>query len=77
MPVFSKLFYRLYCSAVWSTTSVLSAGNVSRLQHVQNFAVRIISGTRKIDHITPVLKTLVTLVHQNTTVPERSVHFNV
>ena len=52
MLVFSKLFY---CSSVWSTTS---AGNIARLQHVQNFAARIISGTRKFDHITPVLKTL-------------------
>jgi hypothetical protein len=52
MLVFIKLFYR---SSVWSTTSV---GNIGRLQHVQNFAARIISGTRKFDHIIPVLKTL-------------------
>ena len=52
MLVFSKLFY---CSSVWSTTS---ANNISRLQHVQNFTARIISGTRKYDHITPVLETL-------------------
>ena len=50
--VFSKLYY---CSSVWSNTS---KKNISKLQKVQNFAGRIISGTRKYDHITPVLKEL-------------------
>ena len=49
MLVFSKLFY---CSTVWSNTS---DRNIRKLQHVQNFAARIISGTRKFDHITPAL----------------------
>ncbi len=44
--VFSKLYY---CSTVWSNTSDRS---------IQNFAARIVSGTRKYDHITPVLKEL-------------------
>jgi hypothetical protein len=29
-----------------------------KLQGIQNFAARIVSGTRKYDHITPVLKEL-------------------
>ena len=50
--VFSKLYY---CSTVWSNTS---DKNLPKLQHVQNFAARIISGKRKFDHITPVLQDL-------------------
>ena len=50
--VFSKLFY---CCTVWSATS---HKNISKLQSVQNFAARIVTGTRKYDHITPVLKQL-------------------
>ena len=49
---FSKFFY---CSTVWSATS---HKNISKLQSVQNFAARIVTGTRKYDHITPVLKQL-------------------
>ena len=50
--VFSKLYY---CSSVWSNTTMY---NVNKLQKVQNFAARIVSNTRKYDHITPVLKKL-------------------
>ena len=50
--VFSKLYY---CSMAWSNTS---DKNLHKLQHVQNFAARIISGKRKFDHITPVLQDL-------------------
>ena len=50
--VFSKLYY---CSVVWSS---ITDRNVRKLQGIQNFAARIISGTRKYDHITPVLKEL-------------------
>lgn len=50
--VLSKLFY---CSIVWGNTT---AKNVAKLQSVQNFAARIITNTRKFDHITPVLKEL-------------------
>jgi len=50
--VFSKL---LYCSTVWSNTS---NKNIHRLQSVQNFAARIITGTRKFNDITPVLRDL-------------------
>ena len=32
--------------------------NIAKLQSVQNFAARIVSGTRKYDHITPVLQQL-------------------
>ena len=50
--VFSKLFY---CSSVWSGTC---KGNVNKLQLIQNFAARILSGKRKYEHITPTLKQL-------------------
>ena len=50
--VFSKLYY---CSSVWSNTL---KKNILKLQRVQNFAARIVCGTRKYDHITPVLKEL-------------------
>lgn len=50
--VFSKLFY---CSSVWSGTS---KHNVGKLQLVQNFAARILSGKLKYEHITPTLKEL-------------------
>ena len=49
---FSKLHY---CSSVWSNTS---ASNIRKLQGVQNFAARIVSGTRKFDHVSPALKDL-------------------
>ena len=48
----NKLFC---CSSVWGNTS---QQNIKKLQSVQNFAARIISGTRKFDHITPVLNQL-------------------
>ena len=48
--VFSKL---LYCSSVWANTT---KKNIELLQTVQNFAARIVSGTRKFDHVTPILK---------------------
>ena len=47
--VFSKL---LYCS------SNTSNKNICRLQSVHNFVARIITGTRKFAHITPVLRDL-------------------
>ena len=50
--VFSKLFF---CYAVWSGTY---KQNIHKLQLLQNFAVRILSDTRKYDHIIPVLKAL-------------------
>ena len=50
--VFSKLYY---CSSVWSNTTM---SKVNKLQKVQNFAARIVSDTRKYDHISPVLKNL-------------------
>ena len=50
--VFSKLFY---CSSVWSNAADT---NFLKLQAVQNFAARIICGTRKFDHVTSLLKEL-------------------
>ena len=50
--VMSKLFY---CSTVWSNTA---NSNVKKLQCEQNFACRIITGTRKFDHITLALQEL-------------------
>ena len=48
--VLSKLFY---CSTVWSNTT---ATNIKKLQAVQNFACRIITKTKKFEHITPALR---------------------
>lgn len=45
----------LYCSTVWSNTSTK---NIKKLQTVQNFACRIITKTRKFDHVTPALREL-------------------
>ena len=50
--VFSKLYF---CSTVWANTS---KSNVRKLQKIQNFAARILTGTRKYDHITPASKEL-------------------
>ena len=50
--LFSKL---LYCSSVWANTT---KKNIELLQTVQNFAARIVSGTRKFDHVTPILNQL-------------------
>ena len=50
--VFSKLYF---CSTVWANTSKT---NVRKLQKIQNFAARILTGTRKYEHITPVLNNL-------------------
>ncbi len=50
--VFSKLYY---CSSVWSNTT---DSNIKKFQRVQNFAARIVTNTRKYDHITPALKSL-------------------
>ena len=50
--VFCKLYY---CSSVWANTS---KKNIAKLQTVQNFSARIVTGTRKYDHITPVLQQL-------------------
>ena len=50
--MFSKLFY---CSSVWSNAADT---NFLKLQAVQNFAARIICGTRKFDHVTSLLKEL-------------------
>ena len=48
----SKLFY---CSSMWASTT---KKNIHRLQKIQNFAARIMTGARKYDHITPMLKEL-------------------
>ena len=50
--VISKL---LYCPTVWSNTS---SNNINKLQSVQNFACRVISGVGKFDDITPALREL-------------------
>ena len=48
--VFSKLFY---CSSVWSNTTQT---NLDKLQAVQNFACRTVSGAGKLDHSVLVFK---------------------
>ena len=50
--IFTKLFY---CSTVWSGTNKT---NIHKLQLVQNFSARILSGKHKFEHITPTLKDL-------------------
>jgi hypothetical protein len=50
--VFSKLYY---CSTVWGGTF---KENIRKLQLVQNFAARIVSGKRKFDHISSTIKDL-------------------
>ena len=50
--VFCKLFY---CSTVWSGTF---AHDINKLQLVQNFAARVLTNTKKFDHISPVLRAL-------------------
>ena len=50
--VFSKLFY---CSYAWINTT---ESNLDKVQKVQNFACRIISGVKKFDYITPVLRVM-------------------
>ena len=50
--MFSKLFK---CSTVWSGTY---KQNIHKLQLMQNFAARILTDTRKYDHITPALNAL-------------------
>ena len=47
--IFSKLFY---CSTIWADTS---KENLQKLQLVQNFAARVLTDTKKFDHISPVL----------------------
>ena len=48
--VFSKMYLS---SNVWANTTMK---NVRKLQAVQNFACRIVSGAKKYDHVTPLLK---------------------
>lgn len=50
--VFSKLYY---CYTVWSNAS---DKNLRKVQNVKNFAARKISGKRKFDHITPIVRDL-------------------
>ena len=50
--VLSKM---LYCSTVWSN---ISTTNIKKLQLVQNFACKIVTKTRKFDHVTPLLREL-------------------
>ena len=53
MPlVFIKMFY---CSTVWWNTST---SNLKKLQSIQNFASKIITGSRKFYHATPLLRQL-------------------
>ena len=42
-----------YCCTVWSNTS---EHNLNRIHAVENVSARIVSNTRKYDHISPILK---------------------
>jgi len=46
---------RLYCNALLYG---ISGGLIQRLQSVQNAAARLVTGARRRDHITPVLRQL-------------------
>ena len=48
----------LYSSSVWANTS---SKNLKKLQTVQNFACRIITTIKKMDHVTPGLQELLKL----------------
>jgi len=50
--VFSKHFH---CSSVRSNTS---QSNIAKLQAVQDFECRIVSGSKKYNHVTPILRQL-------------------
>ena len=50
--VFSKM---LYCSTVWSNTSTQ---NINKLRSIQNFASKIVTNSRKFDHVTPLHRQL-------------------
>lgn len=52
---FSKM---LYCSSVWSNNTLQ---NIIRLQSIQNFASKIVTNSRKFDHVTPSLRELIWL----------------
>ncbi|CAH3182642.1 unnamed protein product [Porites evermanni] len=45
----------LYCSSVWSNTTLQ---NINRLQSIQNFTSKILTNSRKFDHVTPLLREL-------------------
>ena len=49
---FSKIYY---CSNLWAN---IANKNVRKLQAVQNFACRIVSGAKNYDHVTTLLKSL-------------------
>ena len=50
--VFSKM---LYCSSVWSNTT---AQNITKIQSIQSFTCKIITNSKKSDHVTPLLRHL-------------------
>ena len=45
----------LYCSTVWSNTSTQ---NINKLQPIRNFASKIVTNSRKFDHVIPFLRQL-------------------
>ena len=53
----ASLFFgkMLYCSTVWSNTSTQ---NINKLQSIQNFVRKIVTSSRKFDHVTPLLRQL-------------------
>ncbi|CAB3978967.1 structural maintenance of chromosomes 3-like [Paramuricea clavata] len=57
--VISKL---LYCSTVWSNTTCT---NIKKLQSIQNFACKIITGSKKYDHLEPEKNQLENLLTNN------------
>lgn len=45
----------LYCSSVWSNTTLQ---NINRIQSIQNYACQIVTNSRKFDNVTPLLREL-------------------
>ena len=50
--VFNKM---TYCSSVWANTS---ASNINKLQLIQNFGCKIVTNTKKFEHVMPLLHQL-------------------
>ena len=55
--IISLIFFckMLYCSTVWSNTSTQ---NINKLQSIQNLASKIVTNSRKSEHVTPLLRQL-------------------
>ena len=67
--VMSKIDY-CNCSVIWSSTS---ESNIKKIQLLQNFAARIITGRQKLDDLTPALRELKWLPIKKTSSFEKNI----